>query len=67
MDKHLSDLCPQAHFCDDRNLSDMSVLHKVASGHGLDAEALVQSPSASQRLRDNTTEVVERGGFGVPR
>ena len=45
----------------------MSVLHEVASGHGLDAEALVQSSTASQQLRDNTTEVVERGGFGVPR
>ena len=57
----------QAHFCEDRNLADMSVLNEVASGHGLDAEALVQSSTASQQLRDNTAEVVERGGFGVPR
>jgi 2-hydroxychromene-2-carboxylate isomerase len=56
----------RAHFCEDRNLADMSVLHDVVSGHGLDAEALVQSSTASQQLRDNTSEVVERGGFGVP-
>ena len=57
----------QAHFCEDRNLGELSVLREVASGHGIDAESLVQSSTASQRLRDNTAEVVERGGFGVPR
>lgn len=57
----------QAYWYEDRDLADVSVLQEVASGHGVDAEALIQSKSASQQLRDNTSEVVERGGFGVPR
>ncbi|CAI8052783.1 2-hydroxychromene-2-carboxylate isomerase [Geodia barretti] len=56
----------RAHFCEDRNLGDPSCLREIASGHGVDVEALVQSTAASQQLRHNTTEVVERGGFGVP-
>ena len=57
----------QAYWCENRNLADVSVLQEVASGHGVDAESLIQSKYASQQLRDNTSEVVERGGFGVPR
>ena len=57
----------QAHFCDDRNLADMDLLREIAARHGVDAEGLVQSTTASQQLRLNTSEVVERGGFGVPR
>jgi 2-hydroxychromene-2-carboxylate isomerase len=56
----------RAHFYEDRNLGDTSFLCEIASSHGVDAEALIQSSSASQQLRSNTAEVVERGGFGVP-
>lgn len=48
-------------------MSDLAVLKEVAAGHGVDAMALVESSTASQQLRKNTAEVVERGGFGVPR
>ena len=45
----------------------MDLLREIAAQHGVDAEGLVQSGTASHQLRLNTSEVVERGGFGVPR
>ena len=45
----------------------MVVLQEVALGHNIDAKSLIQSDAASRQLRQNTSEVVERGGFGVPR
>ena len=57
----------QAYWYEEQNVADLAVLKEVAAGHGVDAMALIQSETASQQLRSNTAEVVERGGFGVPR
>ena len=57
----------QAYWCEQRDVGDHAVLREVAAGHGVDAEALSHSDTASQQLRANTAEVAERGGFGVPR
>ena len=64
---HVAASLLQAYWYEDRNLTDVSVLQEVVSGHGIDAESLIQSSYASQQLRGNTSELVERGGFGVPR
>lgn len=57
----------QVYWYEQQNVADLAVLKEVAAGHGVDAMALIQSETASQQLRSNTAEVVERGGFGVPR
>ena len=57
----------QAYWCEQRDVGDHAVLREVAAGHGVDAEALIHSDTASRQLRANTAEVAERGGFGVPR
>ncbi len=54
------------------NLLDISqdaVLERIAAEVGLDWEELsakIQSPAYKQRLRGNTDELIERGGFGSP-
>lgn len=56
----------QAYWYEQQDVGDHAVLVEVAAGHGVDAMALIKSETASQQLRSNTTELVERGGFGVP-
>lgn len=58
-----------AYFAHQRNLDDPAVLADIATSCGLDGEALVrraQDDAVKQRLRDNTQEVIDRGGFGSP-
>lgn len=58
-----------AYFADARNLDDPAVLVSVADACGLDGEALLRRSGdhdIKQRLRDNTQEVIDRGGFGSP-
>ena len=59
----------ESYFKEQRNLDDVSVLSDVASACGLDSEALAlkaSEQSTKDRLRFNTDEVIERGGFGSP-
>ena len=48
-------------------MTDLAVLQDAVSPFGLSASKLLDSPVASQVLRDNTTEASQRGAFGVPR
>jgi 2-hydroxychromene-2-carboxylate isomerase len=59
----------EAYFRDARNLDDPAVLVDVADACGLDGAALGQAAATEaikQRLRANTQEVIDRGGFGSP-
>lgn len=58
-----------AYFAEARNPDDPAVLVDVANACGLDGEALArrtQDDDVKQRLRTNTQEVIDRGGFGSP-
>ena len=55
----------QAYWIDNRDVSDRAVLEEIASAHDVDA-ALMDSPEAREKLRENTAEAVARGAFGVP-
>jgi 2-hydroxychromene-2-carboxylate isomerase len=52
-----------------RDISQPDVLAGVASAVGMDAASFLQRielPSYKERLRENTAELVRRGGFGSP-
>lgn len=58
-----------AYFRDERNLDDPTVLVAVADECGFDGARLValsETPATKERLRANTQEVIDRGGFGSP-
>jgi len=58
-----------AYFREARNLDDPAVLVEIAGACGFDGEALArrsQTDEVKQRLRANTQEVIDRGGFGSP-
>jgi 2-hydroxychromene-2-carboxylate isomerase len=59
----------EAYFAAQRNLDDVAVLIEIANGCGLDGNDLArraQTEEIKQRLRANTQEVVDRGGYGSP-
>jgi len=59
----------EAYWRDDRDITQDSMLTEIAQGAGLDPEghlAAIDRPDIKQRLRDNTDELVRRGGFGSP-
>ena len=58
-----------AYFREQRNLDDMDVLIAIAASCGLDGEDIArhaQSDPIKTKLRQNTQEVIDRGGFGSP-
>lgn len=58
-----------AYFGEQQNLDDPAVLQEIATSIGMEGAALIaqsQSDPIKQRLRANTDEVIERGGFGSP-
>ena len=58
-----------AYFREARNLDDPAALIDVANACGLDGAALArrtQDEDIKQRLRANTQEAIDRGGFGSP-
>lgn len=57
----------QAYWSQQQDVTDPKVLQDAVIPFGLDASELLSSSTASQILRDNTTEASERGAFGVPR
>lgn len=59
----------EAYFGEQANLDDVAELVKVADKVGLDGGALatrIQDQDVKDRLRFNTQEVIDRGGFGSP-
>ena len=59
----------EAYWGADRDLSQLEVLLDVARSVGLEPESFalqIVSPEIKARLRANTDELVERGGFGSP-
>ena len=59
----------EAYFGDQQNLDDPEVLVAIADACGLagaDLARRTQEDAVKQRLRDNTQEVIDRGGFGSP-
>jgi len=59
----------EAYFGEARNLDDPEVLVDVANACGLDGEDLRRQSGLDEvkgRLRANTQEVIDRGGFGSP-
>jgi 2-hydroxychromene-2-carboxylate isomerase len=59
----------EAYFTDSKNLDDVAVLTEAANACGLDGAHLaqrIQDDDIKQRLRANTQEVIDRGGFGSP-
>ena len=59
----------EAYFTEARNLDDPAVLVDLANACGLDGEELArrsQDEAVKQRLRANTQDVIDRGGFGSP-
>ncbi|MGP1353363.1 MAG: 2-hydroxychromene-2-carboxylate isomerase [Parasphingopyxis sp.] len=58
-----------AYFDRQENLDEPDVLAAIADGIGMDGTALVaqtQDDAVKARLRANTDEVIDRGGFGSP-
>ena len=54
---------------DDRDIADEAVLGEIATAVGLAAPALLEAIGRQEikdRLRANTDELIERGGFGSP-
>ncbi len=59
----------EAYWGRDEDISQADVLARICESVGLDAGNVAQkiaSPAYKQKLRDNTDELIERGGFGTP-
>ncbi len=59
----------EAYWGEGRDISQDDVLADAATRAGLDSDAIaarLAAPELKQRLRDNTDELVARGGFGSP-
>lgn len=59
----------EAYWGEGLDISQAAVLADVASRAALDPDATAtraSQPEIKQRLRDNTSELIERGGFGSP-
>jgi 2-hydroxychromene-2-carboxylate isomerase len=59
----------EAYWGEDRDLSQDAEIEALARRVGLDPAALlarIAAPEIKRRLRDNTDELIARGGFGSP-
>ena len=59
----------QAYWRDNKNISLEDVLIEISSSMGWNSEAFlsfIEKTSTKQKLRSNTNELIERGGFGSP-
>ncbi len=59
----------EAYWGDDRDISRPEVLAGICRQVGVDPEsflAAIEAPTVKDRLRANTQEVIDRGGFGSP-
>ncbi|MEE9433675.1 MAG: 2-hydroxychromene-2-carboxylate isomerase [Sphingorhabdus sp.] len=67
--EHFMEAAFAAYFGEAANLDDPAALAEVASAAGFDGAALIaqtQQQAIKDRLRANTEEVIERGGYGSP-
>ncbi len=61
--------CFEAYWGEDQDISQQAVLEAIATAVGLDTAgfwAQVKSDAVKARLKENTDELIERGGFGSP-
>lgn len=59
----------EAYWSEDLDISRDEVLRSICARAGIDAEALLQGiaqPAVKDQLRENTEELIRRGGFGSP-
>ncbi|MEM9684703.1 MAG: 2-hydroxychromene-2-carboxylate isomerase, partial [Pseudomonadota bacterium] len=59
----------EAYWQDDRDISQEDVLRDVATGAGMDADALfakVSDDAIKRKLFETTDELIARGGYGTP-
>ncbi len=59
----------EAYWSDDRDISKDDALADIAAGAGLERQrffAAIESDGCKARLRANTDELIQRGGFGSP-
>ncbi len=59
----------EAYFGRDQDISQDAVISDLCAALGLDAQALtaaIETPEVKARLRENTNELIARGGFGSP-
>ncbi len=59
----------EAYWRDDRDISQAPVLADICRQMGVDSDAFfaaIDKPETKNALRDNTQEVMDRGGFGSP-
>ena len=59
----------EAYWGEDRDIASDAVLAELARDVGLEPSALLENigePAVKDRLRANTSELIERGGFGSP-
>lgn len=59
----------EAYWGDDRDISQVDVVADIAKAVGLEPESFVSRIASDEikgRLRANTDELIERGGFGTP-
>lgn len=58
-----------AYFTEAQDISQTAVLAEIAASAGLDAEAFeanIREPKALEQVLRNSSELVDRGGFGIP-
>ena len=59
----------EAYWRDDRDISDAGVLGDICTRLGVDRQAFLaglSDPAIKHKLKQNTDELIERGGFGSP-
>lgn len=59
----------KSHWSEDSDIADVATLHRIATGHGLDADALLRAGTSStvqDKYAANTAEAIARHVFGSP-
>ena len=56
----------EAYWLHGEDVASAAVLEEIGSRHGLDVNAVLSDPDIKAQLRQNTDQLVARGGFGVP-
>ena len=65
----LATLFFEAYWGDDRDINDDAVIRECIAGAGLSADRVMQriaDPAIKERLKTNTQELIDRGGYGSP-
>ncbi|MEQ9641345.1 MAG: 2-hydroxychromene-2-carboxylate isomerase [Alphaproteobacteria bacterium] len=65
----LATLCFEAYWGDDRDIADDQVMRELIAAADLNADRVMQriaDPAIKDRLKANTQELIDRGGYGSP-